>query len=67
MTPILRVTRTLYMGAGQWAFEGQFIHVSPEAAETLKRAGLAVDASPEEISELDIPEPQPKRRRKQEK
>jgi hypothetical protein len=60
---ILRVTRTIYMGAGQWAFEGQFVEVSPEAAETLKRAGLAVDAAGEEVSGLDVPEPQPKRRR----
>lgn len=67
MTPILKVTRTLYMGAGQWAFEGQFIHVSPEAAETLKKAGLAVDATEDEVSELEIPEPSSRRRRKQEK
>lgn len=64
---ILRVTRTIYMGAGQWAFEGQFVEVSAEAGEVLKRAGLAVDATAEEIAELDIPEPQPRRRRKQEK
>lgn len=64
---ILRVTRTLYMGAGQWAFENQFVEVSADAGEVLKRAGLAVDATAAEIAELDIPEPQPRRRRKQEK
>lgn len=63
----MKATRTIYLGGGQWVHDGQLFEVLPDAAEMLRRAGLAVDAADLDGFDMPAPADEPRRRSRKEK